>query len=168
MLEMGDTLKEIGSHGRWWGVVVVSEIEDVKVAQYEKDAFVSYIDTISYRHEEIRSLIRNGHIARIGNVRNASLASVFHDSSYSIDIDTMKGLYEDDGLSGWSSLPRNSVFWDTVQEEVVEVEVVGSRDDTLSDELLRFTDGSVESITTVEQAMRKGIWVLLTPDSTEQ
>lgn len=169
MIELGDVLKEMGSHGRWYGVATESTLDKTTVAKYENGMYDGYIGTSIYEHDELRQLIRNGHIKKVGHVESSQQAAVPIETGnaewHKMDAERTRAVYEADesGDTPDTLGDDGHLLWNTVEESIARVDSFGWNDDSLADELIRFEDGSVESFSTVVQAMREGVLVLMRP-----
>lgn len=167
MIEMGDMLREMGSKG-WIGIATTTTLDEATVAQYEGGAYESYQDSTTFTHDELRKLIRDGFIEKIGNVGDAEKGAVRFragdDQSYSMDVEGTQAVYEaaENGESP-DAIDTDSVFWNAHSHEVVRIDTLGWEDDNLASDLIRFEDGSVESTSTVSQALQEGVWILMKP-----
>lgn len=168
MIEVGDALKEMAS-GQWYGVVTESTLEKTTVAKFEYAMYVEYLGTSIYDHDEIRQLIRNGHVEAIDSMNEARAVTVavgaHNDRRYTMDGERTRAVYQaaESGCTPDTLASGERLFWNTAEQATACVDTLGWNDDTLADELVRFQDGSVESFPTIAQAMREGVLILMCP-----
>lgn len=169
MIELGDILREMGQQ-KWVGIATETSLDDVKLATYEAGIYEDYRGSKSFTQDELRQLIREGMVQKVGNVKTAQEGAVRlrpkNDYPHAMDVDRTRAAYEavENGEIPESFDP-DVIFWNAHDHERVDIEVVGWTDDSLADELIRFEDGSVESLPTVVQAMKEGVWILMTPQT---
>lgn len=161
MIEVGDILREMGSNDIMW-VATDTDYEEVRVARYGKRVYSHYIESTVHSHDEIRDLIRDGMVNKVGSVETDGVINLGGDDWYSMDVERTKNVYNSIEDSGERPSFDDGIFWNAHEVKSLQVKSVGWEDDTLADELIRFEDDSVEALPTVAEAMKHGILVFMT------
>lgn len=165
MIELGDIITfNRGSDARW-GVATEADFEELRIARYQ-EMYRSYQGSSVYTQDQIRDLLRSGPISKRKNVEEDTLGSMKLGNKNSVslrmDVEATERVYEAVESGEYPSfLSSSTVVWDACNGTSVEIEEVGWEHDTLADDLIKLKDGSVESYTTVAEAMKRGIWILM-------
>lgn len=167
MIELGDIFREMGSES-WAGLATNTSLDEVRIARYEVGVYEVFRGSEIYTQGELRSLIRDGHIQKIGNAENNAHV-IISGSLQGMDLETTRSVYEsvDDGDMP-VAIGEDTIFWDTHNYEAMEIDTIGWEDENLADELIRFENGVVEPYTKLAQAMKEGIWVIMSPVKEEE
>lgn len=173
MIELGDIL-QVKQGERFIGLVTRADMDTATVVKFGR-FYNNRQGTEEFEQGFIRARIRDGTFHKNGHADDLQEAVINKkrvDKSgefvsmtpFTFDSAGTKSVYEDmEANEDPSALGSNAVLFDTHNNEWRTVVEAGWRSDGLANDLLRMGDGSVESVSTVVQAMQKGLWLLMCP-----
>lgn len=155
MIEVGDAIR-IMRTGELM-LATDSDLDGVTFVRFKDGVFGNRTQTHHFNQSEVRDGIRDG-------VYNPDAPSDRFDylDGYQFDSERTQKIYDEVESGNFPSFQEGDRFWNTVDCEPVHVHEVGWETESgIAEDLIRFDDGSVESYTTVVEAMREGIWLLV-------
>jgi len=175
MIELGDVLQ--GKRGeRFVGLVTEADLEEVRVAKFDR-LYNNYQGSEQFEQGFIRARIRDGVFHKNGHADELSEAVATRQmesesgefsgsTAYKFDSTGTESVYRHlKAGENPKALDSNAVLFDAHSSQWRTVVEAGWRSDGLADDLLRMGDDSIESVSTVVQAMREGLWLLMTANN---
>lgn len=162
MIELGDVFNV--SARNTIALATESTLDHVRLTTYSGKVYNSREGCDTFKHDEVRDMIRSDYYRKIGNVDEDVSGVMFAGKEYRMDVDRTEKVYSyKEGEMNLTPLLGDIAFRDTHNNEMVFIESVGWEDSSLSDDLIRLQSGGVEPVSTVVQAMKEGVWILMTP-----